>query len=172
MKIAFSGVQGTGKTTVINALKPVLKDFVFLTNGIRSLGVHINENGDDDTQIAIAKLHEKNLTYENSVMDRCFLDFFAYTRWMKNHGKISDDIYSSAEKFYTENISKYSVIFYIEPEFEIVADGVRSTDPVFRDEVLKEFRTLVPTLNNVVRLTGSVQDRVHQALAKIREEKK
>ena len=169
MKIAFSGVQCTGKTTLMKCMEKLdeFKQFNFCFESIRSLlksGFKINQDGDDNTQIAVMNAHIYNLTFENSVLDRCLLDGMCYTQYAYNHNKISEKTFTICEKLFKMGINEYDIIFYIKPEFEMIEDGTRSTDITFRDEVQNIFENYISkyNLSNVVLLSGSVEERMEQ----------
>jgi len=64
-----------------------------------------------------------------------------------------------------KTITEYDHLFYIRPEFDIVDDGVRSTDLQFRDEIVDIFEGLISEIPRPVSvLTGSVRDRVEQVM--------
>lgn len=172
MRIAISGVQCTGKSTVLKELKriPELSGYEFVFEGIRNLRdkIKINEDGNDDTQIVIANFHKTNLQKENVVLDRCMLDCYAYTLYSYQNGMISKETFDKVTAIYRETISQYDVILYLRPEFEMVEDGVRSLNKEFRDKVLENFESLIKDLKNVVILTGSVENRVNQFKALIK----
>lgn len=167
MRIALSGVQCVGKSTLLHTMEKMekFKDLEFVYECVRKLKdkVKINENGDDSTQIAVANCHIENLERDNTVLDRCLLDCYAYTLWMYEKGKITEDTKKIVEDLYNNNINKYDKIFYIKPEFDIIPDGVRSISNEFRNETLKYFEELVKGIEDkVVILTGSVENRIKQ----------
>lgn len=173
MKISFSGVQCTGKSTLINEMKNSnnFNEYLFMTECIRDLnkkGFKINENGDDDTQTAVMCMHLINLDKsENAIMDRCLLDGMCYAEWSYNHGKISEENYKFCHRVFWSNINSYDLIFYLVPEFEMVEDGVRSLNKEFRDEVKSIFDKYVNLINDklkvkVITLHGSVEERMKQ----------
>lgn len=174
MLIALSGAQCTGKTTLLNALRAddnFKTNFTFVDEIVRTLqkkGFKINEAGTDETQLAIMGEHIKNTQLDGNVLvDRCVLDCMAYTVWMWRHHKISREIFHECYKMFMDNIMKYDVIFYLSPEFEIIPDGTRSTDTLFRNEVVSIFEQLIREFNlTVVRLTGTVEERL-KAMKKI-----
>lgn len=177
MKIAFSGVQCVGKSTLLHSMENMekFKNLEFVYECIRKLKgkVKINENGDDNTQIAIANCHIENLERDNTVLDRCLLDCYAYTLWMYENGKITEGTKKIIEDLYNNNIIKYDKIFYIRPEFDIIPDGVRSISNEFRNETLKHFEHLVNSFsvkNKIVILTGSVENRIKQIEEALDEE--
>lgn len=171
MKIAISGVQCTGKSTLLNALEKTkeLRGYKFIREVVRSMkNITINEYGDDASQLAIADVHVRNLRYKNMVTDRCIMDCYAYGMYCYKHGTVSSQVIDKVGTIYERTIGRYDLICYIEPEFEMVPDKVRSTDPKFRDEVLGNFAGLVKELENeganIVTLTGTVENRVKMFL--------
>lgn len=174
MKIAISGVQCTGKSTVLKELQkmPELSEYEFVFEGIRNLKnqgkIKINEDGDDHTQMVIANFHKDNLLKENVVLDRCILDCYAYSLYSYQKGMISKDTLDKVTEIYNETVNQYDVILYLRPEFEMIEDGVRSLNKEFRDKVLENFESLIKDLKNVVVLSGTVENRVNQFKALMR----
>lgn len=165
MKIALSGVQCVGKSTLLKEMEndPLFKDYNVIFECIRSIKdkIKINEDGDENTQITIMKIHEYNSKIPNQILDRCALDCMAYTIYAWKHNKIDTNTFNYIKDLYNNIINKYDVIFYIRPEFDIIPDGVRSLNLEFRDEVLEYFEELIKDLNNVVVLTGTVENRMN-----------
>lgn len=166
MKICFSGVHGTGKTTLLNELKKneKLKDYIFVEEITRSLikdGFIINEKGDEKSQFMLSMKHwEVFNKYDNLIIDRGIFDVLCYTKYLFMHQRCS---YQCLEfiKYLTKQM-KYDYIFYIKPEFNLVDDGVRSINVEFRNEVFKYFENYLMKLNlpNVIYLTGSIENRL------------
>lgn len=168
MLIAFTGTQSTGKTTLLNRLREDkdFEGFTFIdeiTRNVGKEGMKINENGTDATQIAIMNAHIANSCKDNAIMDRCALDGVVYTEWLYNEGNVTESTYKYAENIYKSLINKYDYIFYLEPEFALVDDGVRSANIEFRDMILDLFRKRIAKDHiKVTQLTGSVEERVSQ----------
>lgn len=176
MKIAFTGVQSTGKTTLVNELKknPVFKDYTFSTNltrQIKELGFKINEEASDETQIAIMIRHSENIKNENLICDRCVLDCLSYTFYLYNHKKVSHETLAFLKSFFFDRyINKYDVIFYLKPEFAMENDNVRSVDEEFRDEMVKIFdKIILEEKIPVVKLTGTVEERMKKIYETLKE---
>ena len=177
MKIAISGAQSVGKTTLINALRSeeALKQYTFcteVTRRVKGYGLNINEEGDDITQRLIMQEHIVNVFMnDNMICDRSALDGIVYSDYLWSEQKIKWETMNFAYKVYEKLISKYDIIFYIAPEFEIENDGVRSIDKKFRDRIVTLFNDQNKKLkdNNidVVPISGSVRERVEQVLQKI-----
>lgn len=169
MVIAFSGTHSTGKTTLLDSLKDdndFKYDYTFIdeiTRRMSKRGLSINEDGDDVVQLLIMNAHLKNALNDNAIMDRCVLDGVVYTHWLAKEGKVSEWVLDYAQNVFQLVVTKYDYIFFLVPEFDIVADGVRSTDVRFRDEVADLFYYYIERYNvPVIRLTGSVQNRLQQ----------
>ena len=182
MRIAFSGVQCTGKTTLINAMAEMkmFKNFQVIKESVRSLkakGYQINEDGNDDTQLAVMNAHIMNLIPDNTIIDRCSLDGLCYGEYSYNHGKVTEDTLNFCRKVWELTQDEYDIIFYLRPEFDMVEDGTRSVNSEFRDETLNIFEKHILSkisedamlsndmdmdFHNIFLLTGSVKDRLKQ----------
>ena len=176
MKIAFTGAQSTGKTTLLKELKrdPELSlkyDFRDeITRRMQKKGLSINEGGDDITQLLIMNSHIKNSLIDNVIMDRCALDGLVYTDWMYRKGKIQQWVIEYADNVFKMLIDRYDHIFYLAPEFDIEDDGVRSTDIDFRNEIVILFEKYIKAWNiPVIKLTGTVEQRLNKIKETINE---
>lgn len=171
--ISFSGPQSSGKSTLLRAMELHYGDnFVYvpeITRQIREqFKVAINEDGNDFTQSLIINKHIENyLLYLNqdktTVLDRCILDGLIYTDWLHQENRVSTYVYNFAISTYFKLIDKLDVIFYTDPcDVPLVDDGERSTNVQFRQTIADSFEKYLPGLSNVVRLQGSVIDRMNQ----------
>lgn len=180
MKIAFSGAQSTGKSTLIkylkehNIFKPEVKFIDSVTREIQKKGFKINENSGDDTQNAMIDAHETLLhanVLGDTVWDRCIVDVCAYTWYLYGEGRVSSLTCGRALSSILSNFRKYDLIFYIPPEFDIVQDGVRSDSVTFRDTVANTMEALVDAIDlaggKVVKLSGTVEERAKQVISAI-----
>ena len=169
MKIAFTGAQSTGKTTLLKELKrdPDLSlkyDFRDeITRRMQKKGLSINEGGNDITQLLIMNSHIKNSLIDNVIMDRCALDGLVYTDWMSRKGKVQQWVLQYADNVFKMLIDRYDHIFYLVPEFDIEDDGVRSTDIDFRNEIVQLFEKYIKAIDiPVIKLTGTVEQRLNK----------
>lgn len=171
MRIGISGAQSVGKTTLINALRSesVFKDYkicVEVTRRVKSYGFAINESGNDITQRLIMQEHIVNLfMYDNMITDRTALDGLVYSKYLRQNSKIDQKTLDFVYRVYEKCMPHYDLIFYIEPEFDIENDGVRSTDMEFRDEISKGFDSVIHSHGiPILKLTGSVRERTQQVI--------
>jgi len=150
MKICVSGTANVGKSTFINDfLKewPIYKkaDNSYREKVKKDPKVKLNKEGDEDSQKIIRDaIIDQAAAYtkkDNVVFDRCIFDYFAYTMWMNNYGKISDLFVEQQLPIVKETLKLYDIIFFIplldKYPIEIVPseDGLRELDPQFRSEV-------------------------------------
>jgi len=182
MKIAFTGAQGTGQTTLLNELKQMFPyspdsymgaQYTFIDEITRNMlkhGLSINEKGTDVTQLLIMNSHLKNVLAGNVVMDRCALDGVVYTRYLHNRGQVSDWVMDYAERVFQMIISEYDYLFYLVPEFDLKDDGTRSTSIDFRNQIVDIFNTYILECEiPVIRLTGNLQQRINQIKEAVNE---
>lgn len=169
MIVSFTGAQSTGKTTLLNHLVERNPDVTFVeevTRRVKRLyDVPINEDGGDVTQFLIMADHVQNLfskdKSELTIFDRCAVDGVVYTRWLQLEGMVSAEVYTACCKIYESIIDKYDVIFYTDPaDVELVDDGERSANKKFRDDIIKLFNDRLKQLDNVVVLSGTVEERL------------
>lgn len=171
MKLGISGAQSTGKTTLLNALRSetFFKDFSVcneVTRKVASYGIPINEQGNSVTQELIMNQHIVNLVmHDKMITDRTSLDGFIYTTYLHEKGQVDHQTWQYAKEVMKKTLPMYDILFYIAPEFDIVADGVRSVDIEFRKDIVDLFDEYIYTKNlNVIKLTGSVRDRIQQVM--------
>lgn len=169
MKIAISGAQGVGKSTLIEVLKKeqFFKDFNFTNSTTRiakNKGLQINESGNDETQKEIARLHINNLKIEGDcIYDRCLLDCLVYTRFLFLEGNIKEETLKFIETNFLKYFAHYDLICYIEPEFELKNDNTRSTSIYFRNAIQFIFDYYIKKYNlRLLKLSGSVEERAKQ----------
>lgn len=172
--ISFSGAQSSGKTTLLNicqrqsceVLSP-FNGFEFVPEVTRLVkhkyNLPINEDGTDITQLCIINQHIENyLKYQdkNVIMDRCILDGLVYTEYLVEKNQIDSRVYAYAQYIYDMLVSKIGIIFYTDPSIPLIDDGERSIDIDFRDSIIDKFNFYIKRLNNVVKLSGSIEDRL------------
>lgn len=174
MKIAITGAQSTGKSTLLNYLKKDedLKGFEFieeLTRQIAAKGVDINEDGGNFTQIFTVTIHAENIIKKHFISDRCALDALVYTRWLYDNEKVDKWMLEYAEGVAKEVLPRYDYIYYLPAEIPIEDDGVRSSNKSFRDEILELFEYYIEKFElPIITLSGTVVQRAKSFKRKLR----
>jgi len=98
----------------------------------------------------------------NMLTDRTALDGLVYSTYLYKNNNISINTLKYAKDVFNKVWYSYDYVFYIEPEFEIVDDGIRSIDKQFRDEIADLFETTIEKEKlSLRRVKGSVRDRVN-----------
>ena len=188
MVISISGAQCTGKTTLINALKNIdlfKEETVFMGSPSRKAndqGVKINSQADYLSQMWIYVTYVKDFIEafqkmpRNIVSDRCLLDVLCYTEYIQKNKLVDPHLRSKWAELVdtiTQNLFEledyYDCHIILHPEFELIEDGVRSTDKDFQREIDKLFIKNVRMLqdfspNKILYVTGSVEERVDQII--------
>jgi len=169
MIVSFTGAQSTGKTTLLNILKSKNKDINFIDEVTRRINreydLPINESGSTLTQLMIIADHVANIfrKYDSDlvILDRCIIDGLVYSEWLYDNNNISISMIDLATEIYHSIYKKYDIIFYTDPkDVELVDDGERSIDKQFRDDIISSFNYRIKSLNNVVVLSGTVEERL------------
>ena len=149
MIISFSGVQSSGKSTLLKACKELYGDkFEFVDEVTRlvkrEFSVPINENTTDLTQCLIVNKHIENTMRSREkevvIFDRCILDGLCYTGYLTLEGKVSKWVFDYTSEIYKQIINKLDCIFYTDPsDVELVDDGERSVNVEFRNKMIATF---------------------------------
>lgn len=172
--ISFSGAQSSGKTTLLNICQRQSNEvfspfsgFEFVPEVTRLIkhkyNLPINEQGTDITQLCIINQHIENYIShqsKNVIMDRCILDGLVYTEYLVEINQVDSRVLKYAEYIYELLISKIDIIFYTDPAIPLIDDGERSINADFRNKIIEKFNFYIKYLNNVVKLSGSVEDRL------------
>lgn len=156
VRIAISGAQCSGKTTLINLMKKhsYFKNFDFIesfSNEIAKTSKKHSENTNLATQLQML-YHSVNALKDIStptIHDRCILDVIVYTG-------INKDI---DLKLFTDSLIKYykqfDFIFVLDSEnIPLESNGIRSIDPEFRSKINNIFKKV--DLENVVHLDSKL----------------
>jgi nicotinamide riboside kinase len=169
MKIALSGAQSTGKTTLLKLLKKEFENYEFIGEIVRNLknkhGISINQKGNFSSQLLIFQAHIENLDKEDFISDRCILDAFVYTEWSFQKGIFNENEYQIFKDIFLKNIFRYNIIFYIPVEFKLKKDGFRDEDLNFQKEIDELFlKILLQYKIDYKKITGGKEERLNQIL--------
>ena len=170
-RIILTGAQGTGKTTLMNALA------ADGTRTISHIRKHAEEQGIDITTASEAGQKEffKSLKKElssklNYISDRGLTCVAAYTFDKAIAGEISkkvaDKQYMDIVKFHTDNPD--ILLVYVPIEFPLEDDGTRSIDPEFQAKIDFLIKNILDTSNiKYITVTGTVEERLAQIEANL-----
>lgn len=171
MRIGICGTHGTGKTTLLDALRKEerFKNFTFcneVTRWVKNLGFDINEQGNDNTQELIIMRHIYNVFMNtHMITDRTILDTIVYSKYLLEKGQITDEMYMKVGHAWLNTMPFYNILFYVAPEFELFDDGVRSVNTEFQAEIHRLFERAIEKYNiDVIKISGTVNERVQQIL--------
>jgi nicotinamide riboside kinase len=169
-RIILTGAQGTGKTTLMNAL---------CVDGTKMLSVartHATNSGWKDSndtttdyQKDLFRILKKELSSKkNYVSDRGLTCVAAYTFDKAVEGsipkKVADKQYLDMVKFARENPD--ILIVYVPVEFDPVEDGVRSTDVIKQARIDFFIKNILDTAQiPYITVRGTVEERVAQVEA-------
>ena len=189
MRIALTGAQGTGKTTLINELKrgSFLPHYTFYDEVVRNLvkrtGISINRKADDYSQTAITNeqvrlASETTFNTPNSFFDRCIVDSHAFTIFDYVREQISKKVYMYSSEMLKMVFTyfPYDMVIYIPPKIQLVEDGVRDTDVQYRNRIDKlmtnvlNYNSIKSSSTKIYTLTEiSVQGRIKEILNNMEE---
>jgi thymidylate kinase len=181
MIISFSGVQSSGKTTLLKSCKEIYSDrFEFVDEVTRlvkrEFNVPINEQGTGLTQCLITNKHIENVLRQRDkdvILDRCILDGLCYTGYLHLEGSVPKWVFDYTQNVFKRLISQYNIIFYTDPyDVALVDDGERSTDIDFRNKMIETFEQVIISYgdlleNKLVRLKGTVEERMEAIKIKL-----
>lgn len=172
MRIAITGAQGTGKTTlaVRMARKLGLPLIPECSREVaREMGiVHLSQLSVEGFARFEKLCMESQLRHERGqasfVSDRCTLDSAVY--WLKWLGQVRPQ--EETESFVNvarENMPSYNYVFYLPVEFSPSGDGFRSTDQNYQREVDAYFLRLLREWEVEYHpLGGGLEERLRAAL--------
>src|SRR3990167_168558 len=142
MKIAITGAQGVGKTTLAQQINKDYPDLKILPEAARlakEAGYNLDQTATTETELwLIMKQVELENTESKWVADRCGIDLLAYI-----HHLFSEEsaLIEFAIKTLVPRFSNYDLVLYLPSgEFAIEDDCVRTTDVEFQQTVDQRIR--------------------------------
>ena len=178
MRIAFSGAQGVGKSTICEQLKNKLisikpnKNIAVIGNISRYLIKQYKINTDvksnnEDYYLYIAEYIKRLLNTEADIIinDRTLLDSMAHQLYNNNASSNYYAMLREIVRWYLRDIDYY---FYIPIQFEMDDDGVRYVDNHHQKEIDKMIMKLLKEFNvEYVVLHGNIENRINIILETI-----
>jgi len=182
MLISFSGVQSSGKTTLLKLCKELYADRCEFVDEVtrlvkREFNVPINEQGTGLTQCLITNKHIENVLRfretKGAIFDRCILDGLCYTGYLHVEGSVPKWVFDYTKNVFKKLITQYNIIFYTDPyDVALVDDGERSVDVEFRNKMIETFEQAIISYDDllkdkIVRLKGTVEERMEAIKIKL-----
>jgi nicotinamide riboside kinase len=165
-KIAFIGSHGIRKTTAALAFAGVIqragRSVEFAREVVRDNPLGINEGATGEAQLwvlmsQVRRELELSAKAECLVTDRGVMDNFAYyLRACQGEDRFA------VEPFVRAWSTSYDLVVRLLPDIELRADGVRSTNDTFRDEVEALLDARLPELVPPERLVSLPASRVSE----------
>lgn len=152
MRIAISGTQNSGKSTLVNAF---LKKWPMFGTPIKTYRDVIKEHNlehssstNEETQLLILdwmmKTQDKMAKTDNIIYDRCTWDNLAYTLVANSYDQVSDEVAAATISLVRESMKTLDIIFWLpfDEEIKIVDDGMRDVDENHIREIDEVFNQL------------------------------
>lgn len=152
MKIAVVGTQCVGKSTYIKDFLEKWKNFTTPEKTYRDIvkekNIPINKLGSEESQQCILDFLADQATQysstDNVIFDRCVLDNLAYSSWLHLNGLVSEKFLDTSRILVRETLRLFDIIFFLPlsktSPIQIEQDGLRDTDPVYREEIDNIFK--------------------------------
>jgi len=163
MKIAICWAHGVWKTTISKIIseKYSLKILPDIVVDAYKMWLEINENTPIETQVwLVGKQFENEKINLDFVADKCIFDYYVYAKVLG----MDKDVVEMAKKIALKTYN-YDYIFYINPEFPIEDDWIRSTNVEFQkwiDEFYEKF--LVENNIKFTKISWNIENRKNQII--------
>lgn len=177
MRIGLLGAQGTGKTTLAEALAKQL-ELPLITEQVRDIARDMGINSPKDLQHdplqgALFQMEclRRQIKAEEKlrrfVSDRTTIDNAVY--WMKWHSHKADS--AENNKYYRlaeENADKYDLLVYVPIEIPLENDNFRSINPEYQKEIDFLIQLFLRSRDrHYITVHGSVEDRVMRVVREL-----
>lgn len=197
MKICVSGTQCIGKTTYIKDFLNKWKNYTTpektYRDVVRERNIPLNKIGSEESQQVILDfLVDQAMSCsksDNVIFDRCVLDNLAYSSWLNLNGKVSDKFLDQSRILVRETLKMFDIIFFLPitkvAPVQLVSDGLRDVDPVYREEIDNIFKVFVQSYRQgdgrifpkgdsppIIEIYGSPEQRIMLTSMYITEEGK
>lgn len=171
MRIAVSSTQCNGKSYFINSFLKRWEMYNTPSKTYRDLikdkNLDLNQSGTLESQKiirdALSDQAIESSTEEFCIHDRCILDNLAYTLWLAEKGKITDDKFIADSFLITrETLKMYDIIFLLplspKSPVNLEEKETRDLDLNFREEINNIFLGINDTYKNRTGLVFSISD--------------
>ena len=173
-RVAFTGAQGVGKTTLVAAVRKKLKtrSAVAVLEGlgasVAEIGVPVGEVATTETLMAFAELHLRRERLAQSaefvLQDRCFLDLLAYARAMR----CDTALYSLLSECAAWSLQRIVHVYYVPIEAFSARSLVSRESDQFRIQVADAIQQEATRLGVDLQLvSGSVEARADSVVDRL-----
>lgn len=169
-RIILTGAQGTGKTTLMNALAADGTKTLSLAReaAINNGGLPTDEQRETFQKNLFATAFKTLSSKRNYISDRGLTCIAAYTFLgaLRNSvkKKTADNQYLKLQKFHNDNPD--ILLVYLPIEFDIEDDGMRSTDKEHQAAIDFMIKNILDTSGvKYITVTGTIEERVAQVEA-------
>lgn len=172
MRVILTGSQGTGKSTILHMMRGRKHITEVVRRLVKEEGLVINEDGGMETQQRIWAEYEKQLDQDNYVSDRGLTDVISYSRANYAFMNVDDP---KRTLLHDEMMREYEAIktwheahkdikyVYFPIEFDVVDDGVRSTNEAYRKQVDYFIKNILDDLGiDYLTVHGTPEERLKQ----------
>lgn len=174
MRIGFCGTQSVGKSTLVKALLELdeFKDYIGCVERskyLSDLGIPLNTDSTVKGQLVFIAERASELFNDNLLTDRTIYDVCAFTKEARAIKSNEKEVLFDAAMLLAK---QYDIIFYVSPEgIGIEDNGVRTTDPEYRDRIDKSIRWFLSTYppKRVVEIKGSTEERITTILNELKK---
>lgn len=171
-KIGLCGTINVGKTTLVNELAKLeqFKDYEIATERskyLRDQGIQLNTDSTLKGQLIFGAERSIELMKPNIITDRTLYDVCAFTLSAKSinwHEKRQFvDLLMSMR-------NEYDVVIYVSPEgVEIENNGVRETDPKYREQIDFVITSMLVEYppKHLIKVSGTTEQRIETILSNL-----
>lgn len=169
MKIAFTGTHGVGKSTLLDTILKEYPQFHGQHDNYSDSGKFFKEKlldvlNKESLQLFFYARHLYRVRVnEDLVADRAVLDALCYTKYEYDRGNFSKVMFDFLETVTFDLLKEYDCLFWLRPEFKLVGEDKRPEDIEYQmeiDKIFEEYMAKAAAIVPVIRLTGSVEERM------------
>lgn len=177
-RFAIIGTHSTGKSTLVEKLAERNPDIYFTHSVTRTVTTKeeraLKEVSDSVQKKILDKIEEEEQRLlevsksQDILLDRSYIDFVAYTEAFYKSQHISPRFFDEVldglvSRIYDRIPFSYDILFYLPIEFDIVDDGIRSTDDQLRKEVdenIQRYLNVIKLKIPVIIVRGTLEERL------------
>jgi nicotinamide riboside kinase len=169
MRIGLCGTMSVGKTTLVKELANLYRfdGYKFTTERSKYLmeqGIPLNNDSTVRGQLVFMSERSLEVMQPDIITDRTIWDVCAFTMCSKEINKTHKEMLISAGMLIKDY---YDYVFYIDPVGTDIEDnGVRTTDPEYRNKIDEKIKYLLKTYKpkRLHTISGTTEERISQIM--------